>query len=107
MNVPKQALLAAVLVIPTTIAAEVVEVKYTGLVDLLGYECADTASSFVNRICFSHEKLHLVVLLKSTYYAYCGVDPRIAQDWVTYGSKGVFYNLYVKGRFDCREQQLP
>ncbi len=87
--------------------AETVSVKYWGDVDLASYECTDTVSSFVNRVCYDQASSHVVVLLKATYYAYCNVDPGTVEQWLAADSKGRFYNQEIKdnatgGRFSCR-----
>ncbi len=61
--------------------------------------CHWTDSSFVHRIC--HADDYAVVLLRDTYYQYCGVPDRVIQDWRQAESKGQFYNAKIKGRFGC------
>ncbi|MBV7377287.1 KTSC domain-containing protein [Maritimibacter sp. DP4N28-5] len=87
--------------------AETVSVKYWGDVDLASYHCEETASSFVHRVCFDADANHVVVLLRSTYYAYCGVDDDVVRAWLGAPSKGRFYNSEIKsssvnGRYACR-----
>lgn len=87
--------------------AETVSVKYWGDVDLASYECTDTVSSFVNRVCYDQAAGHVVVLLKATYYAYCNVDPGTVEQWLAADSKGRFYNQEIKdsatgGTFTCK-----
>ena len=41
--------------------AETVDVKYWGSVDLDAYECTDTVSSFVHRICYIASTENVVV----------------------------------------------
>jgi hypothetical protein len=101
------ALLTSTLLFYHSDPASAVEVKYWGEVDLTSYECTDTESSFVHRICFEVNESHVVVLLRDTYYAYCNVDKGTVDDWVKADSKGRFYNQKVKdssvnGRFSCR-----
>jgi len=81
--------------------AETVSVKYFGTVDLDKFECVQTVSSFVNRICHNSENRLTVVLLRTTYYAYCAMPNRLIEDWIDAPSKGRFYNVRVKGRFRC------
>lgn len=86
--------------------AETVDVKYWGSADLASYECADTVSSFVHRICYDEAAEHVVVLLRNTYYAYCDVDAGTVAAWLEADSKGRFYNQNIKsdavdGRFAC------
>tara|TARA_Y100000591_G_C21458953_1_gene509851 strand:+ start:151 stop:471 length:321 start_codon:yes stop_codon:yes gene_type:complete len=81
--------------------AETVFVKYHGNVSLDSFDCNNTISSFVNRICYDEQDEHVVVLLKSTYYHYCDVPFSIVDDWLSSYSKGRFYNSDIKGRFQC------
>lgn len=79
--------------------AEEVFVKYRGPVNLDGFRCAATDSSFVHRICYLPAKQYVVVLLGNTYYHYCRVPGSVVSDWLSAESKGRFYNAEVKGRF--------
>ncbi|MDV2964656.1 KTSC domain-containing protein [Nitratireductor aquimarinus] len=101
------ALFMTVLMMTASAAAETIDVKYWGAVDLRTYKCAETVSSFVHRICYDESKAHLVVRLRNTYYPYCRVDRAIVSAWLNSSSKGRFYNANIKsdavaGRFDCR-----
>ena len=87
---------AFLLSVPSSVKSESVDVKYWGEVDLGPYDCADTVSSFVHRICYCESKQHIVVLLNDTYYAYCRVAAQTAEDWKRAGSKGRYYNRNVK-----------
>lgn len=87
--------------------AETVYVKYRGPVDLDGFNCQYTVSSFVNRICYQKDAQYLVVLLKSTYYHYCRIPPFVVGAWLSAPSKGEFYNAKVKGEYDCRLGGIP
>lgn len=105
MRIPM--LFVTLLMTVASAAAETVNVKYWGPVDLRTYQCTDTASSFVHRICYDESKAHVVVRLRNTYYPYCRVDRATASAWLASSSKGRFYNANikgdaVKGRFDCR-----
>lgn len=86
--------------------AEGVNVKYWGTADLSTYDCQNTQSSFVHRICYDQTAAHVVVLLNQTYYAYCRVDPGTVSAWLAASSKGRFYNQRIKsgavnGLFAC------
>ena len=96
------------LLMAAPLAAETVDVRYWGSVDLQSYRCADTESSFVHRICYDDREQHLVVLLRETYYAYCNVDEATFDEWISTPSKGRFYNQRVRsnavdGLFSCRQ----
>jgi hypothetical protein len=83
-------------------SAEVVTPKYWPSTDLAPYICTDTESSFGHRVSYDAAEQHMLVLLKSTYYPYCGIDPVTVQALLAAPSKGRFYNASIKGRFDCR-----
>lgn len=94
-------------VMASPLAAETVDVKYWGSADLQSYQCADTESSFVHRICYDGQEQHLVVLLRNTYYAYCNVDEPTFDEWLSTPSKGRFYNQRIRsnavdGLFSCQ-----
>lgn len=44
--------------------AETIDAKYVGAIDLASYECTETSSSFVHRICYDADESHVVVLLQ-------------------------------------------
>lgn len=97
----------ALLVVAVPAYAETVEVKYAEPVDLENYECVETVSSFVHRICFDEATARVVVRLRNTYYAYCRLDAEMVAEWLAAESKGRFYNQTIKsnaanGRFDCK-----
>jgi hypothetical protein len=97
--------IAALMAMP--VMAESVDVKYWGYADLSTYDCVDTESSFVNRICYEADESHVVVLLRSTYYAYCQVESETVADWISADSIGRFYNQNIKsnavdGRYACQ-----
>lgn len=94
-------LLIFIFSINTYALSETVFVKYYGDVSLDSFECKNTISSFVNRICYDEQNEHVVVLLKSTYYHYCDVPYKAVDDWLNSYSKGSFYNSDIKGRFQC------
>lgn len=96
--------LAALMVTPTS--AETVAVKYWGEADLSAYDCTDTESSFVHRVCYDAGEAHIVVMLRDTFYAYCNVDNETVAAWLAASSKGRFYNQQIKsdavdGKFAC------
>lgn len=85
-----------------TAHAETVNVKYQGNIDLSTYECQDiTRSSFVNRICHDDSSNEMVLLLKSTYYKYCGVGADTVEALASASSVGRFYNQNIRGHFSC------
>jgi len=90
-----------------TAQAEVVDVKYRGLVDLKSFTCADTVSSFVNMVCYDKTNSYMLILLKDTWYHYCEIDERTVASLISADSVGRYYNASIKGTskdgpFDCR-----
>lgn len=81
--------------------AENINVKYLGTVNLSEYECSYVSSSLVNRVCFNDKNRKLVLLLKETYYAYCGVPSIVVQNLKNAPSIGRYYNENIKGNFNC------
>jgi hypothetical protein len=100
-------LLTTIFLISTLVNAESVYVKYQGTVSLDNFNCTNTISSFVNRVCYKEQDSYVVVLLGSTYYHYCRVPSNTADDWLGASSKGRFYHANIKGRFDCRLGGIP
>src|SRR4051812_12595051 len=86
----------------TSAQSETVNVKYRGAVDLKPFACVDTVSSFVNRVCYDEVKSYMLILLKSTWYHYCSIDPGTVASLTSADSNGRFYNANIKGQFDCR-----
>jgi hypothetical protein len=52
---------AAVVALCATAQAETVYVKYRGSVDLKPFECENTVSSFVNRVCYDKANSYVAV----------------------------------------------
>lgn len=103
METFKKFLMAALLATSAAAShAETVYVKYQGNVDLAPYECEWTRSSLVHRLCYNSKMQHAVVLLGSTYYAYCGMPSNVVSAWRSAPSLGRFYNANVKGSYGCR-----
>lgn len=75
--------------------------KNIGTVDVSRYDCKNISSSFVNRICYDPKKLHILVLLKDTYYHYCDFPKSVLAQWLRSDSKGRYYVQNIKGRYNC------
>jgi len=89
------------------VIAESVYVKYRGSVDLNGFECSNTSSSFVHRICYQKQSKYLIVRLNNTYYHYCRLPQGTYNSWLSASSKGRYYNRNIKGNYDCRKGGIP
>lgn len=105
----KNSMLLLGLVFLTSAArAESVSVKYGGEVNIDSFSCEWVSrSSFVNRLCFDPNESYVIVLLSNTYYHYCGVPAGVVISWSAATSMGRFYNVNVKGKYDCRVNNLP
>ncbi|MHC2332844.1 hypothetical protein [Bradyrhizobium sp. USDA 4454] len=58
----------------TWAAAETIDVKYYGKLDLAPFACtAVSRSSFINRACYDQSQQFMVVQLRSVYYPYCEI----------------------------------
>jgi hypothetical protein len=95
------------LLLATQASAESVYVKYRGVVDLKSFNCTETQSSVVHRICYQEKSQYLIVLLGNVYYHYCRISPLTVGEWLEAESKGKFYNAQIKGNFDCRLGGVP
>jgi hypothetical protein len=77
-------------------------VKYRGEVNLESYQCDwISRSSLIKRLCYDSSQLHVIVLLKQTYYQYCVVPKKVISEWAKSSSMGEYYNSNVKGNFHC------
>lgn len=102
------ALLCTLTVLVFPGAAETVNVKYRGLVDLSPFSCEQiTRSSLVKRLCYDRRERYVIVNLTGTYYHYCEVSAETVTAWQKSESMGRFYNSQVKGNFDCRVLHMP
>ncbi|WP_050420634.1 KTSC domain-containing protein [Bradyrhizobium tropiciagri] len=107
------AFLAASLAGATGAAAETIDVKYYGKLDLAPFVCTDvTRSSFINRACYDKSKQFMVVQLRSIYYPYCELSAATFEAFLGAPSMGQYYNANIKGSgsdgpFDCRTHRAP
>lgn len=95
------------LLLATKASAESVFVKYRGVVNLKSFNCTETQSSVVHRICYQENSRYLIVQLGEIYYHYCRIAGPIVNEWLSAEPKGQFYNTRVKGNFDCRLGGVP
>jgi hypothetical protein len=107
-------LTAAVIVLlsVTVTRAETIYVKYRGPVDLKPFDCVNTVSSFVNRVCYDKANSYMLILLNSTWYHYCEIDAGTVEALIGAESVGRFFNANIKGTgkdgpFDCRSHRVP
>lgn len=106
-------LISSTLAAGTWAAAEAVDVKYYGSLDLKRFACTEiTRSSLVNRACYDKAQQFMVVQLNATYYPYCEMPPATYEAFLAAASMGKYYNANIKGTgkdgpFDCRTHRKP
>jgi len=101
MKTTMLAILTIAALFPILGAAETVSTKYSGQVQLDGFSCKYTQSSFVHRACYHRDKRQLLLLLQNAYYLYCEVPAGVASGLLSASSKGSYFNAQIKGRYDC------
>lgn len=106
-------LIVACLADATWAAAENIDVKYYGQLDLASFACTDISrSSFINRACYDKSKRFMIVQLRSVYYPYCEMPAATFDAFLAAPSMGQYYNANIKGSgsggpFDCRTHLAP
>lgn len=106
-------LITASLAGATWAAAETIDVKYYGKLDLAPFACTDVSrSSFINRACYDKSQQFMVVQLRSIYYPYCEMPVATFDAFLAAPSMGQYYNANIKGSgsdgpFDCRTHRAP
>lgn len=106
-------LITASLAGATWAAAETVDVKYYGKLDLASFACTDISrSSFINRARYDKSQQFMIVQLKSAYYPYCEMPGATFEAFLRAPSMGKYYNANIKGSgsdgpFDCRTHRAP
>ncbi len=87
---------------------DAVYVKYRGLVNLAPFKCdAVTRNSFIGEICYDSRNNYMLIELSSTWYHYCDIDNDTVSQLLSASSMGHYYNITIKGRFDCRVGHVP
>jgi hypothetical protein len=88
--------------------SEVVTVKYRGPVSLAAFKCDTiTRSSFIERVCYDEKNAYMLINLSGTWYHYCEIGRGTVSSLLAAESMGRFYNVSIKGSFDCRMHRVP
>src|SRR5213592_2091857 len=83
----------------TGAAAETIDVKYYGKLDLAPFACTEvTRSSIINRACYDKANQFLVVQLKTVYYPYCEIPAATYQTFLDAPSMGNIITRVSKAR---------
>jgi KTSC domain len=96
-------------------AAEIVEVKDRGPVDLAPFNCQDvTRSSVISRVCYDREGRRMLVQRRAAYQQYCDVPKDTIDAFLNAPSIGRYFNATIEtaGRegnrpYDCRPGKVP
>ncbi len=64
-------------------------------------------SRFVKEMYYDTGNKYLIVRLKNKYYHYCSIPKSTVNKWTSSSSLGKFYNLNIKGNYDCRINPVP
>ena len=90
------------------LASETVNVKYRGPVNLTPFKCDTIArSSFIQRVCYDASNSYMLINLSGTWYHYCEIGQGMVSSLLAAESMGGFYNVSIKGNFDCRTHRVP
>jgi KTSC domain len=89
-----------------TVASETVNVKYSGPVNL-AVHMPIARSSFIQRVCYDASNSYMLINLNGTWYHYCEIGPGMVSSLLAAESMGRFYNVSIKGNFDCWTHRVP
>jgi KTSC domain len=90
------------------VASETVNVKYRGPVNLATFKCDTIArSSFIQRVCYDEKNAYMLINLSGAWYHYCEIGQGMVSSLLAAESMGRFYNVSIKGNFDCRTHHVP
>ncbi len=101
------------LIVSVPAAAETVQVKYRGEINLSTFQCETISrSSFIKRVCYDAANRYLVLNLKGTYYHYCGVPNGTIADFMAAPSMGSYFNKSIRetgndGLYNCSKRIVP
>jgi hypothetical protein len=94
-------------------AAEIVDVKDRGAVDLNPFNCQDiTRSSVISRVCYNTESRHMLVQRHAIYHQYCDLPKDTLDAFLSAPSMGRFFKANIEGAdgsapYGCRTHKVP
>lgn len=96
-------------------AAETVDVRDRGPVDLASFNCQDiTRSSVIGRVCYDGAGHRMLVQRLAVYHQYCGVPQDSVDALLNARSMGQYFNVNIApasrdrdGPYDCRPAKAP
>jgi hypothetical protein len=94
-------------------AAEIVDVKDRGSVDLKPFDCQDiTRSSMISRVCYDGDSRRMLVQRHAVYLQYCGLPKQTVDALLNAPSMGLYYRANIEGAdgsapYACRTHKVP
>jgi hypothetical protein len=94
-------------------AAEIVDVKDRGAVDLKPFNCQDvTRSSVISRVCYDTESRRMLVQRHAVYHQYCDLPKDTLDAFLNAPSMGRYYRANIEGAdgsgpYDCPAHKAP
>ena len=94
-------------------AAEIVDVKDRGAVDLKPFDCQDiTRSSVISRVCYDSQSRHMLVQRHAVYHQYCDLPEDTRDAFLNTPSMGRFFKVNIEGAdgsapYACRAHKVP
>lgn len=96
-------------------AAETVDVRDRGPVDLASFNCQDiTRSSVIGRVCYDGASHRMLVPRHAVYHQYCDVPQDTVDALLNARSMGQYFNVNIVtagrdggGSYDCRSAEAP
>ena len=88
-------------------AAESVDVRYLGSVNLKSYICQDiTRSSLIERVCYDETSRHMIVRHSAVSDQYCELPKGVVDAFLNAPSMGQYFNTNIAGTgksraYDC------
>src|SRR5437868_1970763 len=94
-------------------AAEIVDVKDLGSVDLKPFSCQDiTRSSVISRVCYDTESRRMLVQRHAVYHQYCDLPKQTVDALLSAPSMGRYYRANIEAAdgsapYACRTDKVP
>ena len=107
------AFILALLVAAPWEAAEIVDIRDRGAVDLKPFDCQDiTRSSVISRVCYDTESRHMLVRRYAVYHQYCDLPKDTLDAFLNAPSMGRFFKTNLEGAdgsepYACRTHKAP
>src|SRR6185369_4902310 len=101
------------LLLTAPVGTETVDVRDSGPVDLVTFECRDiNRSTMIQRVCYDPAQHAMIVGTKDGYDRFCELPPETFERFMTAPSMGHFFNQNMGnnalvGRYRCRVMRPP